>query len=117
MRVSHENDRIRLQHMLENAQPARRFAEGKSREDLDTDELLLFGLDKAVQIVCEAAYKVTPEFQAEYAQIPWGEIIGMRHLVVHVYYELDIDVLWETVTDDLPPLIAQIQEILSTEDE
>ena len=117
MRVSHENDRIRLRHMLENAIRARRFAEGKSREDLDTDELLLFGLDKAVQIVCEAAYKVTPEFRAENPQIPWGEMIGMRHIVVHVYYELDVDVIWETVTDDLPPLISQIQEILGIEDE
>ena len=116
MHVSHDNDRIRLQHMLEHAILARQFAEGKSRKDLDTDALLRFALDKAVEIVCEAAYKVTPECREEHSEILWGDIIGMRHLVVHVYYELDIDVLWETVVDDLPTLITQLEAILTPEE-
>ena len=115
MRKSLENDRARLQHMLDNAQLACQFAEGKTRDDLDTDDQLRLALDKDVEIIGEAACHVTDELQAETCQIPWNDIKGTRLIVAHRYYELDPDILWETVIDHLPPLILHLKTILDIE--
>ena len=71
MQKSRDNDRARLQHMLENAQLAIEFAEGKTRDDLDTDDQLRLALDRAVEIVGEAACHITDELQVETPEIPW----------------------------------------------
>ena len=116
MQKSRENDRARLQHMLDNAKIACQFAEGKTRDDIDTDHQLRLALDRAVEIIGEAAGHITDELQSETPEIPWGDIKGTRLIVAHRYYELDHDILWETVTDHLPPLIGQLEAILGTED-
>ena len=116
MQKSRENDRARLQHMLDNAILASQFADGKTRDDLDTDDKLRLALDRAVEIIGEAACHVTDELQADTPEISWGEIKGLRLIVAHRYYEIDPDILWETVMDDLPPLIAQLEAILSPEE-
>ena len=112
MQKSRENDRARLQHMLDNAILACRFAKGKTRDDIDTDDQLRLALDRAVEIIGEAACNITGELQAESPEIPWGDIKGTRLIVAHRYYELDRDVLWETVVDDLPKLVPQLKAIL-----
>ncbi|MDE2819069.1 MAG: DUF86 domain-containing protein [Chloroflexota bacterium] len=114
MQKSRENDRARLQHMLDNARLACQFAEGKTREDLETDDQLRLALDRAVEIVGEAASHVTDELQGETPEIPWSDIKGIRVIVAHKYYEIDNDILWETVNDYLPPLIGQLEAILGT---
>lgn len=116
MKKSRENDPARLQHMLDNALLACRFAEGKTREDIDVDDQLRLALDRAVEIIGEAAGKITDELQAATPDIPWAEIKGVRLIFAHRYYEIDRDILWETVTDHLPPLIVQLELILATED-
>lgn len=116
MQKSPENDRARLQHMLDNARLACQFAEGKTREDIDSDDQLRLALDRAVEIIGEAACHITDELQDETPEIPWGDIKGTRLIVAHRYYELDRDVLWETVVDDLPLLIPQLEAILSADD-
>ena len=116
MRKSRENDQARLRHMLDNALLACQFAEGKIRDDLDTDDKLRLALDRAVEIIGEAACHVTDELQADTPEIPWADIKGLRLIVAHRYYEIDPDVLWETVFDHLPPLITQLQAILASED-
>lgn len=115
MQTSRENDRARLQHMLDNALLARKFADGKTRDDIDSDDQLRLALDRAVEIIGEAACHITDEFQAETPEIPWGDIKGTRLIVAHRYYELDRDVLWETVVDDLPLLIPKLEAILSAD--
>ena len=116
MQKSRENDRARLQHMLDNARLACRFAEGRTRDDLDTDDKLRLALDRAVEIVGEAAKHITDETQAETPAIPWSDIKGMRDIVAHRYYEIDNDILWETVIDHLPTLKSQLEAILSSDD-
>ena len=116
MQKSRENDRARLQHMLDNSRLACQFAEGKTRDDLETDDQLRLALDRAVEIIGEAACHVTDEIQAETPEIPWDDIKGTRLIVAHRYYELDHDILWETVIDYLPPLISQLEAILSPEE-
>lgn len=113
MRTTSENDWLRLQHMLDAAEHALRFADGHSRRSLEEDFQFQFTLTRALEIVCEAACHITVEFQAANPQIEWQEITGMRQWLAHAYFKIDLDVLWKTTEEDLPPLIAQLEAILS----
>ena len=117
MRVTRENDRLRLQHMSDAAKYGRRFAEGKTRRELEEDPQFHFALARAVEIVCEAACNITTEFKTANPQIAWKQITGMRQWLAHAYFKIDLDVLWKTTIEDLPPLLAQLDDLLASEDE
>jgi uncharacterized protein with HEPN domain len=95
--------------MIAAIEAAQRFARGRERRDLDTDEQLVFALMRAVEIVGEAAARVSPGGRAAMPQVPWPTIIGMRNRLVHAYFDVDVDILWTTVTQALPALLAQLQ--------
>ena len=99
------NDAIRLRHMLDAAQEAIAFARGRTRSDLNDSRMLVLSLVKAIEIIGEAAFRISPATRAELQDIPWDAIIGMRHRLVHAYFDINLDILWRTVTDELPDLI------------
>jgi uncharacterized protein with HEPN domain len=107
------DDIVRLRHMLDHAQEAVLMIAGKRREDLGRERLLELALVRLVEIVGEAAARVSPQGQSEYPTIPWRQVVGMRHRLVHGYDRVDLDVLWDTIEDDLPPLIAELEKILA----
>ena len=104
-------DRIRLQHMLESANDAVSFAANRTRQDLDSDRQLVMAVVKCVEIIGEAASKISSETQAETPNLPWSDMINMRHRLVHGYYEINLDVVWRTIQDDLPSLIEALRNI------
>ena len=106
------DDGTRLRHMLDAAREASGFARDNSRADLEVNRLLAFGLVKLIEIVGEAASKVTREFQTAHPEIPWRNIVGMRHVLVHDYDQIDLDVVWEVVTTDLPALVDALQPLM-----
>lgn len=91
---------------------AGRFCEGRTRADLDTDDMLRFALVHAVTIVGEAASKVSDSTRRELADLRWAAMTGMRHRLVHAYFDVDNDVLWQSVTIDLAALAARLSEAL-----
>jgi uncharacterized protein with HEPN domain len=97
------HDRIRLQHMADAIDAALRFVKDRPRSDLDTDEMLLFALVRAVEVVGEAAAKGPPEGRGT-ANLPWAAVVGMRNRLVHAYFDINRDILWTTVTESLPQL-------------
>lgn len=105
------DDRIRLQHMLDAAEQARAFIRNRRREDLDDDQQLVWALVKAIEIIGEAAYQVSAETRERLPGIPWERITGMRHRLVHAYFDIDLDILWKTVQDGLPPLIVVLKAV------
>jgi uncharacterized protein with HEPN domain len=107
------NDVIRLQHMLDAAHEAIQFASGHSRADLNRDRMLVLALVKAIEIIGEAAYRISPTTRAQLQDIPWDDIVAMRHRLVHAYFDINLDILWRTVTDDIPSLIALLQPHLA----
>ena len=109
-----KDDEIRLRHMLDAAREAIAFVEGQSRKSLDTNRMLLLSLVKAIEIVGEAATKMTSETQNKYPDIPWADVIGMRHRLIHAYFDINMDIVWQTVTHDLPPLVNKLERILAT---
>lgn len=110
------DDLVRLRHMLDAAREAESFAQGKTRSSLDTDRKLVLALVKSIEIVGEAAAKVTKKCRKDLPQIPWQNIIGMRNRLIHAYYDINLDILWKTVTEDLPPLIAELEKIVPPEE-
>jgi uncharacterized protein with HEPN domain len=98
--------------MLEAARDALSFAEGATRADLEKDRKLVMAVVKCVEIIGEAATRVSPKSRAEVAGIPWQDVVDMRHRLVHAYYDISHDVLWSTLRDDLPPLIETLERIL-----
>lgn len=103
------DDRVRLKHMMDAAASAVRFTNGRTRDDLDVDELLTFGLTHAVMIIGEAAARIASSSRSELPEVPWSQIIGMRNRLVHAYFDVDRNILWETVTVAIPDLLTKLQ--------
>lgn len=104
-------DRTRLHHMIEAAEATQRFILGRKREDFDSDEMLLFALVRAIEIIGEAASKVSPEARATTPSIPWAAIISMRNRLIHAYFDIDREVLWRTVVEEVPALRRALHEV------
>ena len=98
--------------MLDAANEALEFVRGKRRLDLDTDRKLVLSLIKELEIIGEAASKVSAEIRTQYGAIPWQDISGMRNRLIHAYFDIDLDVVWTTVTKDLPLLKTELETIL-----
>lgn len=105
-------DLVRLRHMLDAAQKAVEFSEGRTRNDLDSDEMLALALVRLLEIVGEAAKKVSEELRQRYPEIPWKQIAGTRDRLIHGYFDVDLDIIWSIVADDLLILIAELGRIL-----
>ena len=91
------------------------MTEGLGRFEYDQDETLRLALTYLVQIIGETAQRVSSEFRQQYPEIPWKEIIGMRHRIVHDYLNVDEDVIWEVIQQDLPPLVEVLARIVPPE--
>ena len=84
---------------------------GRSRTDLDSDRMLLFAVVRAIEVVGEAASKLSEEFRAAHPGIPWRAIVGMRNRLIHAYFDIDTETVWETTTQELPPILNQLREL------
>ncbi len=109
------DDLIRMRHMLDAAREAVGFIRDRSRSDLDHDRQLVWALVKAIEIIGEAAYQLSLDARAEVPNIPWEKIVGMRHRLVHAYFDINLDILWKTVQEGLPPLIVELQQVIPGE--
>lgn len=106
-------DRDRLLHMRDAAREALQFSQGRTREELDRDRLLLRGLTYSVLVIGEAAARVSPAARTRVPELPWPKIVGMRHLLVHAYFKIDADAVWRVVQRELPVLVEQIDRALA----
>ncbi|MBP0012972.1 MAG: DUF86 domain-containing protein [Roseofilum sp. SBFL] len=96
--------------MLDAAKEACGFTQGKTRASLDSDRMLTLSLIKLIEIIGEAASRVSKEKQAELSELPWSQIISMRNRLIHAYFDIDLDILWQTVYEDLNPLITELEK-------
>ena len=99
--------------MLDHTREAVAMVQGKTRQDLDRERKLNLSLVRLLEIVGEAANRVPRQERDRYSDIPWSEIVGLRNRLIHGYDEVDFDILWQIVTQDLPPLVAALERILS----
>lgn len=104
-------DDARLQHMLDAAQKAVAFTQGKSRADVESNEVLMLALVRLLEILGEAAKNVSEATKGNAPQIPWRQIAGTRDRLIHGYFAVDPDILWAIITQDMPPLITELQQL------
>lgn len=95
--------------MIDAAEAAIRFVRDRDRGDLDTDQMLLFALVRATEVIGEAASKVSEATRSRWPAIPWPAIVSMRNRLIHAYFDVDREILWKTATEELPMLLAQLQ--------
>ena len=111
----HADDRVRLRHMVEAAESALQFIAGRQRPDLDDDRMLLFALVRAIEILGEAASRISDETRATHPGIPWRAIIGMRNRLIHAYFSVNTAIVWQTVTQEIPVLLLQLRTLATDE--
>ena len=97
--------------MLDAAREAVAFASGRSRQDLDQDRILVLAVVKCVEMIGEAAARVSEQTRTDHPEIPWQDIVGMRNRLIHAYFDINLDVVWSTITADLPALISELEKI------
>ena len=105
-------DKGRLEHILSSIDI---ILDNKGRftfEQIKSDPIVFFGFVKQVEIIGEAVYMLTKEFRASHAEVEWDVIEGMRHILVHGYYQIKPEQLWETVEHDIPSLRPFIKKYL-----
>ncbi|MBC7809510.1 MAG: DUF86 domain-containing protein [Burkholderiales bacterium] len=107
-----ERDEVRLRDMLDEARQAQKFIAGKTSDDLHNDAMLSYAVIRAVELIGEAASKVTVETREQVPQIQWQNIIGTRNRIIHDYKNVDLSIVWQIVTRNLPPLIEQLEKIV-----
>jgi uncharacterized protein with HEPN domain len=111
--MTRHDDKVRLRHMLDYAREAVSMLEGKTQADLADNRVLQFALTRVVEILGEAATRVSPETQRQLTKIPWPQVIALRNRLVHGYEAVDLGILWEIVEIDLPPLINELEKALA----
>lgn len=105
-------DRERLLHIIEAIDNIFEFIENKSFETYKNDKILRFAVIKNLEIIGEAAYLLTKDFKADNLNIEWNEMIGMRHILVHGYYQIKDEIIWATIETELSPLKDKILRII-----
>lgn len=108
-------DDVLLRDMLDQARKAVAAVAGRQRDDLDRDDVLAAALERFIEVLGEAAGKVSQATRDQAATIPWRGIIGMRNRLVHGYASVDHDIIWDVVTDDLPRLISDLEGQLASQ--
>ncbi len=88
------------------------FTTGVTTDGYKNNKMLQFAVIKNLEIVGEAAYLPTHEFKDEHPEVPWASIVGMRHVLVHGYYQISDHIVWATIEKDLKPLKKQIEQLI-----
>ena len=104
-----------LLDMLLAARRIQKYAHGYDFERFEDDEVLQDAIMRRIQIIGEAARKVSPEFKEAHPEILWTDIIGMRHRLIHEYFQIIPEKVWETVVEDIPTLVSQIEPLVPPE--
>ena len=110
--MSQHDDQLRLRHMLDHAREAVAMVQGKARADLDHNRMLELALVRLVEIIGEAANRISETGRSGLPELPWPQIVGLRNRIVHGYDVINLDIVWKIVHEDLPPLIEQLQKII-----
>jgi len=91
------------------------FTNGVTREQFDNDEILQNAVIRFLEIIGEASRSISQELKDSHPEIPWREIIGMRNRLIHHYFKVDAEKVWETIQDDIPSLIVMIEPLIPDE--
>ncbi len=106
-------DKGRLEHILEAIHGIEEFHVQYTLKDIENNKLLFYGFTKFVEVIGEAVYMLSVEFRESHPDVNWRQIERMRHVLVHGYYTIDPESLWDTIEIDIPELRPWIEKYLS----
>ncbi len=109
-------DKGRLEHIIEAITYVKEFVGEREFEDFRQDKLRLYATIYNVQIIGEAVYKLSTDFKGTHQDVPWNLIEKMRHILVHDYFQINVEILWAVIIDDLPELEKHVTDYLSEMD-
>lgn len=109
-----KKDFVRLKHMQEAAQICLQFTQNINRKHFEKDKILCFAVIRALEILGEAAANVSKSFQLKHPKIQWRAIVGMRNRLIHAYFDIDYDIVWQALSVEVPKLAHQVEKILET---
>ena len=101
--------------MQDAAREALSFMSGRDRSDLDNNRMLMLAVVKNLEIIGEAARNVSSECRTRHPELPWSETMAMRNRLTHAYFGIDLDIVWDTVANDLSPLVEQLGRVIADE--
>lgn len=105
-----------LVDILEAARLLQKFVEGVNQDTFENDLMRQAAVMRQLEIMSEAARRLSEETRQELSEIHWHQIIGMRNRLIHVYDDVDLAIVWDTVQNDLPPLMSQLEKIVPLEE-
>ena len=103
---------VTLRQMLGNAQEALQLSQSRTREQLAEDRLYNLAITPLLEVMGEAATCVPPDFRSRHAEIALGEVIGLRNRLIHGYDSIDLDIVWQVITVDLPKLVDDLAKLI-----
>jgi uncharacterized protein with HEPN domain len=113
--MTQHDETVYLARMLEMAREALTMSSGRSFDDLHENRMFQFAVAHAIELIGEAAHNVSSATKAELSDIPWNQIVGMRNRIVHNYWEIKLDRVWDVIVNDLKPLIAALERVVPAE--
>jgi len=109
------DDLVRIKHILDASEESVKFLENRQRNDIDIDRMLSLSLVRLLEIIGEAARGVSPQLRKKYPAIPWKQMAGIRDRLIHGYFDVDMEIVWKTVKEDIPPLIDKLTGLMDEE--
>ncbi len=107
-----KDDTVYLRHILDSIKQIEEYLRGVSKEKFMKSRLLQDGVVRQLEIIGEASRNLSEELCQRHSEVPWKQIIGMRNRIIHEYFDVDLEIVWEVAEKDLPDLKTQIQAIL-----
>ncbi len=110
------DDGVYIYHIIDAAHKSMHFIQKRTRKEMDSDEMLSLSLVRLLEIIGEAANGVSDAFREKHNHIPWKKMIGLRNRLIHGYFDINLDIVWDTIKDDLPPLVTELEKIIHLEE-
>ena len=110
--MPHHDDAVSIRQMLDHAREAFVLVEQRVRADLDRERVLTLALVQRCQRLGDAAGRVSAPRRQQHPEIPWSQITALRNRLIHGYDTIDLDILWQILTGDLPPLIEALEKTI-----